>query len=175
MLIHCNFDGGNIEVVNAENPDNIQLAIRKDLHADYRQWFYFKVSQAKDTPCQFSLVNANEASYVQAWDGCPIVASYDRDSWFRVETQYDGKLHFSLTPEQDVVYFAFFAPYSYERHQDLIGWALLDDRCELAGAAATVENRQIEILQIGDSADEKKNIWINQPTFVKTSNILYRT
>ena len=34
------FDAGNIEVINADNPNNIQLKIEKDTHSDFLQWFY---------------------------------------------------------------------------------------------------------------------------------------
>ena len=41
MKITCNFDSGNIEVIKAEHPADIQLAIRKDHNSDFFQWFHF--------------------------------------------------------------------------------------------------------------------------------------
>lgn len=35
ISISNTFDAGNIEVINAENPENIQLKIRKDTHSDF--------------------------------------------------------------------------------------------------------------------------------------------
>jgi hypothetical protein len=45
------FDAGNIEVVDASNPSNIQLRIRPEPHTPkddraHLQWFYFQVSGA---------------------------------------------------------------------------------------------------------------------------------
>jgi murein tripeptide amidase MpaA len=49
MQISCQFDAGNIEVIRAERPNDIQLAIRQDNAADYRQWFYFRLSGARSS------------------------------------------------------------------------------------------------------------------------------
>ena len=49
ISISSSFDAGNIEVVDAEDPANIQLKIRPDPHCakdgrSHFQWFYFQVS-----------------------------------------------------------------------------------------------------------------------------------
>ena len=48
--------------------------------------------------------------------------SLDREEWLRVsDTSFsDGVLTIKLTPPQDVVWIAYFAPYSMERHHDLV-------------------------------------------------------
>ena len=70
------------------------------------------------------IVNAGEASFPGGWEGYRAVASYDRKRWFRVEgTSFDagsGVLTIDHTPAKDAVYYAYFAPYPYERHQALI-------------------------------------------------------
>ena len=70
------------------------------------------------------IVNAGEASFPGGWEGYRAVASYDRKRWFRVDsTSYDksnGILTIEYAPTKDAVYFAYFAPYPYERHQALI-------------------------------------------------------
>lgn len=70
------------------------------------------------------VVNAGEASFPGGWEGYRAVASSDRKRWFRVEgTSFDkasGVLTIDHTPEKDAVYYAYFAPYPYERHQALI-------------------------------------------------------
>ncbi|MFQ3198868.1 MAG: murein tripeptide amidase MpaA, partial [Paraglaciecola sp.] len=43
MRISSNFDGGNIQVIHAENETDIQLSIQKDNQSDFFQWFYFKL------------------------------------------------------------------------------------------------------------------------------------
>ena len=50
------------------------------------------------------------------------VASYDSENWFRVPTSFDGQvMTISHTPELDSVYYAYFEPYSWERHLRLLG------------------------------------------------------
>ena len=48
--------------------------------------------------------------------------SLDREEWVRVsDTNFPGGvLTIKLTPPQDVVWIAYFAPYSMERHHDLV-------------------------------------------------------
>jgi murein tripeptide amidase MpaA len=49
------------------------------------------------------------------------VASYDHRHWFRVPTEFDGqRLVISHMPERDSIYYAYFEPYSWERHLDLL-------------------------------------------------------
>ena len=38
--IISSFDGGNIEVVKADDPSDIQLKIRSDTNAEFFHWFY---------------------------------------------------------------------------------------------------------------------------------------
>lgn len=42
MRISANFDGGNIQVINLDNKDDIQLAIRPDAGGEFYQWFNFR-------------------------------------------------------------------------------------------------------------------------------------
>ena len=50
------------------------------------------------------------------------VASYDRVRWFRVPTKFDGgTMLVTHTPERASIYYAYFEPYSWERHLDLLG------------------------------------------------------
>jgi murein tripeptide amidase MpaA len=43
VRISSNFDSGNIQVIRAEDPLNIQLSIRKDNQSEFYQWFHFKL------------------------------------------------------------------------------------------------------------------------------------
>ena len=54
------FDGGNIIVHSANDPANIRLAIRHDNASDFFQWFYFRVSGAKDQDLHMVLENAKD-------------------------------------------------------------------------------------------------------------------
>jgi hypothetical protein len=87
------FDSGNIEVVDATDPGNITLRIRRDAGDDHMQWFHFRVAGARGQALTLRLVNAKEASYPVAWNNYNAAASYDREYWFRAPTTYeDGAL-----------------------------------------------------------------------------------
>lgn len=160
-IIDSQFDGGNIDVINADGP-HIALNIRKDIKADYSQWFYFRAQLTKGEIYQFTINNAADVSYPEAWQDCSFVASYDRQEWFRIYPSYEnGELQFPMTAEQAIVYFALYPPYSYERHNDLIAWALQQENCELYNSTKTVEQRPIELLKISNNSNSpKKNYWI---------------
>ncbi|MCR8924228.1 M14-type cytosolic carboxypeptidase [Dasania sp. GY-MA-18] len=166
MNIDCNFDGGNIQVVDSSDSNAIKLEIKKDKHADYSQWFYFRAQLNTLEKCSFTIINAGQVSYPEAWDAGTIVASYDRQNWFRISTDYQQQqLHFSLTPTQPIIYFSLYIPYSYERHNDLIAWALSQKHCQLHSVGRTVEGRPVELLKITNNTrssdqQDKKNIWI---------------
>ncbi len=160
MKISANFDSGNIEVVSIENPENIQLKIRKDTNSDFLQWFHFRLIGAEGYPCKIKIINASESSY-PFWDGYRAVASYDKKTWFRVPTKYDGtNLIIDHMPEHNSVFYAYFAPYSYERHLDLISNAQQSNLCVLKYLGETVEGRNIDCLIIGEPDESKKKIWI---------------
>jgi murein tripeptide amidase MpaA len=161
MKIDSNFDGGNIEVIDTANANSIRLNIRNDMNSDHRQWFYFRASNIKDLHCKYFIENAAEASYPEAWDTCTIVASSDRKTWRRIITKYDGKvLSFSDNSDKAIIYYALFAPYSNERHMDLIAQSLEHPQCFLLKTIKTVNKNQIEVLRIGEPSSRKKSIWI---------------
>jgi murein tripeptide amidase MpaA len=166
MQITDNFDSGNIRVIQASDPSNIQLEIKHDNQSDFFQWFHFKLHtklSPNGTRLQhvMHINNAGQAAYIEGWDDYQAVASYDREHWFRVPTQYDGKkLTISLTPEYDSVYLAYFTPYSYERHQDLLHNAQLHIDCHLQVLGQTLDGRDITLLKIGEEGQGKRNIWI---------------
>lgn len=161
MRISSNFDGGNIEVIEASSPENIQLRIRKDNQSDFHQWFYFRLDSEPMVSHQLTIVDIHQTAYPEAWPGYEAVASYDREEWFRVETHVeDKKLVIEHTPEQDVTYFAYFAPYSYEQHLNLLAWAQSDLMCRHEHLGLTLDGRDMSVLRVGFPEDGKKVIWI---------------
>ena len=50
---------------------------------------------------------------------------------------------------QDAVYYAYFAPYSYERHQDLIAKSTSNKQVRLEVLGETLDGHDIDLLQIG--------------------------
>ncbi|WP_085297330.1 M14 family metallopeptidase [Cognaticolwellia mytili] len=161
MQISANFDSGNIDVISAQNPADIQLAIKKDRNSEFYQWFHFKLHNTDHTEHIMHLNNAGKSAYVEGWENYQAVASYDRQHWFRVPTEFDGtNLTITFTPEHDSTYFAYFAPYSYERHQDLIHSAQLDIDCQLQVLGQTLDGRDMSVLKVGEEGEGKKIIWI---------------
>jgi len=104
MRISANFDSGNIQVISADSADNIRLAINKDNQSEFYQWFHFKLFGEAGTEHVMVIENASGSAYPDGWDGYEALASYDRETWFRVPTEYNGKeLTSRHTPEQESV------------------------------------------------------------------------
>ncbi|NVK44402.1 MAG: carboxypeptidase family protein [Oceanospirillaceae bacterium] len=159
--ISAAFDSGNIEVLDAAATDDIRLAIRKDNGSDFYQWFHFRVQGAREQALRLRLTNAGGASYPDGWDDYRAVASYDRRHWFRVPTRYqDGELVIEHTPGQDSLYYAYFAPYAFERHLDLIARAAQSGRVRVENLGATLDGRDLDMLRFGEPAPGRKTIWI---------------
>lgn len=161
MFITANFDSGNIDVIRAEDATDIELQIRRDNQSDFYQWFHFKLYGEVGTEHVMRITNAGESAYPDGWKEYSALASYDRETWFRVPTQFDGKtLTIAYTPEQESVYFAYFVPYSYERHQDLIQWAQQSSLVEHVFLGPTLDGRDMNLLVIGEPDDSKRKIWV---------------
>jgi murein tripeptide amidase MpaA len=65
-----------------------------------------------------------------------VAASYDRRTWFRVPTSFDGEvLTFELKLEHPSVFFGYFAPYTLDRQSDLLAQCQInrDVRVEVLG------------------------------------------
>ena len=158
------FDSGAIEVVSTANAGptaDFKLRIRKDSHADFRQWFHFRLSDARGLNCKMHFENAGACTYPQGWKDYRAVASYDRSHWFRVPTTYDGSvMTVEHTPEREAVWYAYFEPYSLERHQDLIGRMSDSPLARVARLGASVEGRDMDLVTIGNADAGKKTIWI---------------
>lgn len=161
IKISSQFDAGAIEVVNATSANAIDLNIRKDSHADITQWFYFRLQGAQGQACNIRLLNAGNAAYPAGWEGYQAVASYDRVNWFRVPTSFDGQvLSIEHTPGMDSVYYAYFEPYSFERHLELLDRAQMSENVRMLDLGSTVDGRDLNMLVIGEPGDGKKKVWV---------------
>jgi murein tripeptide amidase MpaA len=162
VRISCNFDSGAIEVIKLEDPHNIRLRLRADNAADFRQWFHFRLQDAGGKSVRMVFENAADAAYPDGWPGYRCVASYDRRNWFRVHsTHYEnGQLIVEHTPERNSIYYAYFEPYSHERHLDLLGWAEMSPFAQVDCLGATVEGRDLDRIVVGRSAPTRKPVWI---------------
>ncbi len=161
MTISSNFDGGNINCLDICNTGKIKLEIKKDNNSDFFQWFYFKLTGAKSIACSLEIQNASKTSYANAWHGYKALASYDRQTWFRVDTFYDGeKLLISHEPLHDIVYYAYFTPYSMQKHDDLIAKAQIHPRVEYINLGSSLDGFDMDLLKIGEHSKNKKVCWL---------------
>ncbi|SMY16266.1 MULTISPECIES: M14 family metallopeptidase [Photobacterium] len=167
MKIFSNFESGSINVVKAESKDDIQLSIPNDNQSELHQWFHFRLESEAQQPHTIKLLDLANSAYPEGWNGYDVVASYDREEWFRIPSEFDGDtLTFNVIPENESMYFAYFAPYSYDRHQDLLHLAQSHYNCRLETLGHTLDNRDVSLLVIGDehAADSeeapKKKIWV---------------
>ncbi|NLR76561.1 M14 family metallopeptidase [Leeia aquatica] len=161
MKISSCFDAGSIVVDSMEHAGDIRLQVRHDSNSEFAQWFYFRLQGAAGQACQMRFLNAAQCAYPKGWVDYQAVASYDRQHWFRVPTQFDGQvLTIQHTPEEDSIYYAYFEPYSWERHLQLIGQAQSSPRCKVRDLGNTLDGRDLNLLVIGDEAPGKRKVWL---------------
>ena len=159
MTIHITsaFDGGNIRVV-AIDGDTVDLEIARDHQSDFYQWFYFRLAGARGRPLTLRIVNAGGAAYPQGWPGYRARFSDDREDWCLADTSYaDGVLTIRHAPEGDLIWFAYFAPYTVERHNALIARYAATPGVSHRVLGASIDGQPIDCLTIGGGA---KQAWL---------------
>lgn len=162
LKISSTFDSGAIEVVRLDDPADIRLRLRKDSAADFHQWFHFRLMGAAGKPVRMVFENAASAAYPDGWKDYRCVASYDRQNWFRIAgTRYeDGQLVVEHTPERDSLYYAYFEPYSHERHLDLLARVELSPYARVRNLGSSVDGRDIDLVTVGREAPGRVPVWI---------------
>jgi murein tripeptide amidase MpaA len=166
LHISTAFDSGSIEVISLEDPRNIRLHIRKDSAADFAQWFHFSLQGAAGVPVVLKFLNAAQCAYPKGWESYSVVASHDRQHWFRIATEYDGQvLTARTTPETQCIYFAYFEPYSWEQHLDLLASASASPHVTQEHLGQSGQGRDMALLRVTDADSavplaEKKRIWV---------------
>jgi murein tripeptide amidase MpaA len=162
--ISSHFDSGAIDVISASHTGttaDFSLNIRNDSHADFRQWFHFRLSGARGLACTLRFENAGACTYPQGWTDYRVVASHDRSHWYRVPTRYEnGVMTVSHTPPHDAIWYAYFEPYSLERHQALIGRVSDFPLARVERLGASVEGRDMDLVTMGHAGAGKKTMWI---------------
>ncbi|WP_394757199.1 M14-type cytosolic carboxypeptidase [Rhodoferax sp.] len=166
LHISTQFDAGAIEVLSLADPHDIQLNIRRDNASEFAQWFHFSLQGGAGVALCLRFLNAGQCAYPKGWDGYRVVASYDRQHWFRIDTRFDGQvMSCELTPEANCVYFAYFEPYSYERHLDLLAALTRSQHVTQERLGSTLDGRDMTLLQLTDAQSarplaQKKKIWL---------------
>jgi murein tripeptide amidase MpaA len=158
LTISSSFDAGNIRVVSQDG-DRADLEIVKDHLSDFYQWFYFRLAGAAGREVTLRITNCAGAAYPHGWPDYRACLSLDREEWVRVsETSYaDGILTIRLTPPQDVVWLAYFAPYSMERHHDLVTTIAGLPGVGYSSLGKSLDGQDIDCLTIGEGA---LNVWL---------------
>ncbi|AJP73947.1 M14 family metallopeptidase [Sphingomonas hengshuiensis] len=159
MSIHINaaFDGGNIRPI-AIDGDRVDLEIATDHASDFYQWFHFRVAGAKGRTVTFRILNAGGSAYPFGWPGYAPRWSTDRETWRTTPADYaDGVLSFTRTIDSDIVWFAYFAPYSMERHHDLVTRIAALPGVRHRELGTTLDGQPIDCLTIGDGP---KQVWL---------------
>lgn len=166
LHISTQFDSGAIEVLSLADPKNIQLKIRQDNASEFAQWFHFSLQGAAGVAVTLRFLNAGTCAYPKGWEGYRVMASVDRQHWFRIATRYDGQvMSADITPSAQSVYFAYFEPYSYERHLDLIGAAAESEMVEVQHLGQTLDGRDMTLLRLTDAHSvtptaQKRKVWL---------------
>ncbi len=155
--IDANFDGGNIRAVGEEG-DRVDLEIVTDHQSDFYQWFYFRAAGLRGRRVTFRIVNAGQSAYPFGWPGYRARASADRVHWRMIDTRYeDGILAFDWAGETDLAWFAYFAPYTTERHADLVARIASRPGVAHRELGRSLDGQPIDCLTIGSGP---KPVWL---------------
>ncbi|WP_448659268.1 M14 family metallopeptidase [Sphingomonas sp. CJ99] len=157
VIVNAAFDSGNIDLVGMEG-DRVDLKIRPDRQSEFYQWFHFRVSGARGRTLTFRILNAGGAAYAFGWPGYRTRVSTDRRHWPMTDTNYaDGVLSFTHRFDGDVAWFAYFAPYSMERHDDLIARMAAMPGVRHRALGLSLDGQPIDCLTLGDGP---KPVWL---------------
>lgn len=160
ITVNTKFDAGSIIVGSLNELHNLRFKIRNDTNSHFAQWFYFQLSNVGDKELTIYLDELDKTAYPGGWEGYNVCASYDNQYWFRIPSQYaNNSLSWTVTPETNTIYFAYFEPFSYARHLELVGSASAMPDCSHQIIGHTAEGRNIDLLVIGNP-EAKHKIWI---------------
>ena len=161
ISINAAFDSGNIEVLSVAGT-TARLAIRKDKASEFFQWFHFRVDGAAGREVTLKITGLGASAYPGGWPAYRAVFSEDREYWGRTDTAYDaqeegGTLTICHTPQAGTCWFAYFAPYSMERHHDLVAQTAACEGVEYRSLGMSIEGQPIDCLSMGEGP---KQVWL---------------
>ncbi len=151
VTISSAFDAGNIRLVRQDG-DVIDLEIVKDHMSDFYQWFHFRLAGAAGREVTLRILNCADAAYPNGWPDYRACLSVDREEWVRIAgTSYDGGiLTIRFTPTEQVVWLAYFAPYSMERHHDLVTAIAAVPGVRYQSLGKSLDGQDLDCLTIGE-------------------------
>ncbi len=152
--ISAAFDSGNI-VVQSVSGASAELTIRRDRDSDFFQWFHFRVSGCKGRRLELRLTGLGASGYPMGWPGYRACVSEDREYWGRAETAWDanaagGTLTIRHTPASDICWFAYFAPYSMERHHNRVAAAAGSEGVDYRCLGHSLDGQPLDCLEMGE-------------------------
>lgn len=161
LAICAAFDSGNI-IVDRIDGVTANLSIRKDKDSDFLQWFHFRVAAPPGRPFILKITGLESSAYPGGWPNYRACVSEDRDYWGRADTSYDkdadgGTLTIRYASVSGIAWFAYFAPYSMERHHDLISETAMCEGVEYRCLGTSLEGQPIDCLEMGDGAVQ---VWL---------------
>ena len=161
IQIDSAFDSGNIEVLSISGT-SAKLRIPKDHQSDFFQWFHFRVAGAAGRELELKIGDLNNSAYPAGWPDYRACVSEDRDWWGRADTTFDkaedgGTLTIRYAPTGDLAWFAYFAPYSHERHLDLVAEAAASEGVSYRCLGHTLDGRTIDCLELGEGETQ---VWL---------------
>ena len=158
ITISSSFDAGNIRVVRQDD-NSADLEIVRDHMSDFYQWFYFRVAGGAGREITLKIINCAGSAYPNGWPDYKGVMSLEREQWVRIEeTSYSGGvLTMKLTPPQDTIWIAYFAPYSMERHHDLVTQTAALAQVGYRSLGKSLDGQDIDCLSIGEGP---LNVWL---------------
>lgn len=155
------FDSGNIRVISINETAeavHAELEIARDRQSDFYQWFHFRVAGAAGRKVELAITNCRTSAYPDGWPGYQARISEDRESWSLADTRYaDGTLTIRLPADADLVWVAYFAPYSMERHHDLVAWAAAQDGVAHREFGLTLDGQPLDLLTLGEGP---RQVWL---------------
>lgn len=154
IQIDSAFDSGNIEALSIAG-STAQLRIAKDNRSDFYQWFHFRVAGAAGRELVLKIGDLNASAYPEGWIDYRACVSEDRSWWGRTDSSFDkdedgGTLTIRYAPASDLAWFAYFAPYSLERHHDLVSEAAASEGVAYRCLGHSLDGRPIDCLELGD-------------------------
>jgi murein tripeptide amidase MpaA len=152
--INAAFDSGNI-IVEAINSNTATLQIRADREAEFKQWFHFRVASEAGEEMVLRITGIEGSAYPGGWPDYRACVSEDRDYWGRAETSYDkdedgGTLTIRYASVSGLAWFAYFAPYSMERHHDLVSEVASFEGVDYRSLGTSIVGQPIDCLEMGD-------------------------
>ena len=157
VRITSSFDSGNIRVVKQDG-DRFDLEIVTDHASDFYQWFHFRLTGAAGREVVLRIVNTKGSAYPLGWPSYSARVSEDRQDWRLAPTEHaDDVLCIRYTPVTDSAWFAYFAPYSLERHHDLVARMALAPGVETRVLGLSLEGRAIDCLTVGEGP---RPVWL---------------